>query len=482
MSNKLNLLKKFITYIPGHIVPAFFTFLSAYIFTRIFNENDYGFFILILSVINPIRQVIGNWLQQSTARFIPMVKTKDELKSIKIIIVFNLWAITITTTILGIFTYIIVGEEFKQFILPACLIIIGLDFFDTFNNILMAESRATAFMVNKLINSILTFGFRILLIFLLYQGISGLIWGMAIAPLIYIPIMWVQTEMPHPLTILNKELLATLKTKTIEFLKYGLPMAGYVFAAALLEIGDRYILQFMYGTSAVGEYSASYQLINGGALLLIAPIHLTFYPFLMKYYNKNDKASVGKILAQIIEVFLFFGILITGLIYLFSKDIALFLGEEFREAHVVMPFVFAGVILWHCGLFVHKPIEFNKKTYILFITSMAAAALNFLLNLFMIKQFGYMGAAYTTFLSYLFYLFVTGYIGRKFLPWKLNLKKMIIQIFFIGISVAILFFVKYYFETHFSYFLSIIITLIFASIFFIILIYYVFKTMIKNNK
>ncbi len=439
----VNLIKKIIIYVPSKMIPAFISLASASIFTRVFSTKEYGNYSLALSMAALLIAVLSQWLHQSINRYLPGIKLEEAKKEFKQNAVFGLIINLVILIIISILCFPIMNYllsvEFKKIVL-FCMMYIFTQMIFIFNGmILQAEMKAKQYTKFTVINASIRFAVAILLIFTIKRDIAFLFLSTVISNLLLIPFLMKVTNINHRYHFFNRSVRKKCFLKVQEFLKYGIPISGWFIASIILNVGDRYVIQFFHGSEQVGIYAANYNFINGSIMLVTTPIVLATHPFLIRAWNTAKKESAAKWLGIITQLIFIFGLLLISLVWLFSGDIAnIFLGKTFREGYVVMPIIIAGMVMWNLGMYAHKPFEFMEKTKELFLVAMVTALLNIVLNVIVVPVYGYVGAAYTTFISYAFYTVLVGVLGRRILNWKLGWKKMIPYMGFIVVTTYII--------------------------------------------
>ena len=199
----------------------------------------------------------------------------------------------------------------------------------------------------------------------------------------------------------------------LEYWKYGLrfsvPLIIHTISLYVLSQSDKIFITKMCGTEDTAIYSLAYQyailitlITNAINEAWIPWFHDTCYAKKYEEIRKNVKPIV--MLSCIICV---------GCVAVSPEAIFILGGDQYAEGvWVVIPAAIG--ILAQC-LFTHYvTIEVHhKKTIYISVGTLAAAALNILLNWIFIPQFGYIAAAYTTLFCY-GVLFLVHFIITRF--------------------------------------------------------------------
>lgn len=420
-----SMLHQLLRYLPGSLLPAAVSVVSTAIFTRIFQASEYGQYVLVTSVTSLLVVVVSQWLQQSTNRFLPQAMQDGSTGSVKSVIVRVLSLITLAI-LAGAFVLWLVSRWYSwdtNLIVSGAAILLVTCLAGTMLAALQAQMLAKQYSLFRVLESVLRLAITLALVFFIARTPLALLWGHALSTGILLVPLWLAADL-KPRTP-GSAFRPTAKERDVlnTFLAYGVPFTGWFFAANLLDVGDRYVLQWLRSSAEVGIYAANYTLISGAVGVLVSPVHLAAYPSMMHAWAKGDRKQVARAIGTIVEVLLVGGILLVGFIYIYSLDLArVLLGPEFREGHIIMPVVLAGFVAWQVGMYTHKPLELHNKTGLMMIVGLATAGFNVLINLIAVPRYGYIGAAYTTFFSYFLYALIIGVIGRKYVPWTFPTK------------------------------------------------------------
>lgn len=423
------ILLRIATYAPGSLVPAALTLVTSMVFTRVFSAAAFGTYSMFLVVANPVKLVLTTWLSQSIGKFLPSASTVQGRQEAKEAIFCSTMVIIGVESVLGVgafaVAYPLLPSGQRGLLLPMVAFVVVTSLFEILGTVFAAEHRAKDYVSYKLIDSVVTFGLRLLLVSaLINMDIRLMFWSVVLSNLVLIPFMWARSGLLRPSRILRAMNTPHTRRLTWAFVRFGVPMTLWFLSSILLDVGDRYVINYLLGKAPVGVYDANYRLIAGSAALLVVPITMTLHPYLMSVSARGDAEHIGKVIGTIVENLLIVGVLAVGLTWVFHTDIALImLGAEFREGSVVMPLVLAGVFFFNIGTFVHKPFEIQGRPGTMVAFGAISAVANLVFCFVLIPPYGIVGAAYATLLAYLLYPVGVGVLGRRIFPWRIDLRR-----------------------------------------------------------
>ena len=423
------LLKRVVSYAPSSLLPAALTLATSMIFTRVFSAAAFGVYSLFLIVAIPTKLVFTTWIAQALGKFVPQEQTADGLQQAKEATFLAIGIAFCCESFLGLAAVAssgsLLSDGQRSYLAPMIAFVVISSVFELLATVLAAEHRAKEYTTFRVTDSVLTFLLRLLMVSALFRmGLTLMFWSIAASNGLLLPLLWIRAGLPRP-----GRLVALLRSPLIRgtvraFAKFGVPMTVWFLSGILLDVGDRFVINYFMGPAPVGIYDASYRLISGTAVLMVMPVTITLHPYLMSISGSGDAQQIGKVIGSIVENMVLIGIVAVGVTALFSRDIAnLLLGAQFREGHVVMPIVLAGVLFSNVGLFAHKPFEIIGRTRPMVTFSLVSAVANVALNIVLVPIFGYLGSAYATLLSYVLYTVCVGFGGRSVFPWRIDLRR-----------------------------------------------------------
>lgn len=184
---------------------------------------------------------------------------------------------------------------------------------------------------------------------------------------------------------------------------FGLPTLPASFAAIILQIADRPILQSIAGDSAVGMYQAAYKL-GIPMMMAVTVFEYAWKPFFLQHYSDRGARDLFS------RVLTYFTLLCAGIFLLtglFIEYVGLlpFVGGRFIPAQYMSGLGIIPIILgayYFLGIFTNLTVGVylrRRTKYLPFITG-AAALVNVALNFALDPIYGMWGAAWATLGAY----------------------------------------------------------------------------------
>ncbi|MCM1179246.1 MAG: flippase [Clostridium sp.] len=193
---------------------------------------------------------------------------------------------------------------------------------------------------------------------------------------------------------------------------------GLNFACSIYMSLDKTMLGVICGDKEVGLYSAAIK-INRLVLQLILSIGTVILARLSYLYANRERETFNRLFLKVFNYVLFLTVPSTaGLILLSKQVLGLLSGNEYLEADITSKILSLIIIIIGASnlLSVQIFIAIGKEKYSL-LASGAAAFINFLSNLFLIPQYGKVGAAISTVMAETIALIVCVYFARKIIDF-----------------------------------------------------------------
>lgn len=185
---------------------------------------------------------------------------------------------------------------------------------------------------------------------------------------------------------------------------------------------DTVMLSIMKGDDVVGYYNASYNIIDGLSPIIAGSVAGATLPLMSKYYTLKDKKDELKnIYLQSLQLVFTFGLCISIITTIFAdKIIQLLYGDGYsNSAASLQILIWAFFIICVSTLSSSFLNAINKQRIVVIGTGLGALS-NVILNLLLIPQYSFIGAAFATVVTELLGFIIYFYYTIKFLDLKLE--------------------------------------------------------------
>lgn len=211
-----------------------------------------------------------------------------------------------------------------------------------------------------------------------------------------------------------------IKIDFYELIKYAYPFIFSMGIAVLFQAVDKISLNIYCDYATVGVYSSAMSMVH-----IFAIIQTTFNtlwsPMAIEHYTKNPKdKSFYQKGNEVITIIMFF----LGINLILFKDIlALFLGEKYREAAFVFPFLIFNPIMYTISETTVNGLVFMKKSKCQVIVSIGACITNIIGNMILVPMLGSKGAAISTGISYIVFFSLRTILSNRYYYVDFKLRK-----------------------------------------------------------
>lgn len=196
-------------------------------------------------------------------------------------------------------------------------------------------------------------------------------------------------------------------------LVYGVPLMILESLELVLRLSDRYMIEAMIGASALGQYSASYNLSTYIDLIILVAMVQALKPAYMHLWEAEGREKTQAFLADFFRVFLIAGIPFVTLFAITAPHLLGFLaGPKYEAGTVIIPYLAISNLLQGSIHILTAGLYIFKDTKALVTWSCIATVTNISLNLIFIPLYGITGAAMMTLLA--FAVFTVGVSMRAF--------------------------------------------------------------------
>lgn len=418
---KNGFLKNFMIIGSGTFISMFIGFITTPIITRAVDPNAYGEYSVFILYSSIAVMVLYLGMDQSLVRFFydeDSMEYKHSLlyKCIKvplllclmaflislIILKTNLWSFELGNTVF----FLLCVYTFVQVIYRFSLLLVRLQY--------KSKIYSALGIINKVVYVTLA------LAFLYFGKISDsilLILALTIAAIICLIVSIVcEKEIWYGKNYASNKCTIDV----LSLVKYAFPYVFSMGITILFQTADKLALNAFGSYSDVGIYSSTMTLVNVFAIVQTS-FNTLWAPMAVEHYNKEpEDRSLYYKGNQIITVVMFF----IGLTLILFKDIfALLLGEKYREAAYILPFLIFNPIMYTISETTVNGLVFMKKSKYQVVVAIGACIVNIIGNAILVPELGCRGAAISTGLSYIVFFTLRTFLSNKYFYVDFKLKR-----------------------------------------------------------
>ena len=386
------------------VLPGIMGLISVILIIKIIGTEEYGKYSIVYSFVLTLTAFCGGWLSQALLRYYPgnndnKIIENQAIIGLLISVVFGI------LILLGI--YIIKGNILFQYtnIFLVIFFFISVLLYQFQISVYRSQIRPNVVIIVSSIQSILSLAIPLFFIYFFGSEVKYIILGLTIAYLgptiknIFFKTLLIQKLLEF------KEISNLL---LFELFKFGWPLSIWLTVSLSLQFFDRFFINYYFDNNLTGIFAGFYDLVVRTYSILIFPITMAVHPRMMSLWNKSnylDAISIWKI-AMLIQLIIFSCIYI--IVNLFFEEISYSLLWIFSDLnpqyfYLLIPLLIGGFI-WQFALLIHKPIELNKKTYLMLISIAIALIVNLFGNIVFLPKYGLIATAYTFILSGILYI------------------------------------------------------------------------------
>ena len=197
-------------------------------------------------------------------------------------------------------------------------------------------------------------------------------------------------------------------------LAFGIPLIPERISTFVLNISDRLFIAEMESLENVGLYAVGSQ-VGMVILVLTGALLQSFIPF--QYEKMTNLTRINKIkIVQYTYIFMIILIIVFLVLILFTPIIFSVLNKEFISGSVFVFWIALGYLFEALYNIFYQYLIYLNKTRMIAVITLLGVLTNLVLNYLLIKEFGTIGAAYSTLISYALIATITFIIANRIFP------------------------------------------------------------------
>ena len=394
--------KESLIYGTGHVLTRLITFLLLPIYTHVFSPEEYGVVSLAYAFMGFSMMFYRYGMDTALMKYSVQLNTDNKTAYISSIYILQLFSsIIFSTTLYLLRDYVsapILGVANPDWIIILAGILMLDNLWSHHVLLLRAENKPVSYIFFNLLNVILTMALNILFVVKYGLGIKGvLISNLCASSIVFI------FSLPIIIKRINLSLIKSNAIKDV--IIFGLPFLPAGIFTMVMQLSNRYMLEWLEGTYSVGLFSAGYKLGIFG-LIIVMGFNMGWTPYFLKRIQEGEAKKEFSFVASIFLGFLGFIVIMISIwmpeIIRFKIGSNYLIGNSFWSAEKVVSIVLIGYFFF--GTYVIQlPGVYAKEitTWIPIFRAIGAIS-NISLNIILIPKYGVLGSAWATAISFVF--------------------------------------------------------------------------------
>ncbi len=317
----------------------------------------------------------------------------------------------------------------REYVWLVVLYVLLADVHAVFSQYVRAVDRTALFAGQGILNTSLVILFNVLFLYFLDLGVTGYVLSVVFGNLLTALFLFFKAELWRvfrPAKV-QKHLMG-------ELLRFSLPLIPTTLCWLITDLSDRSMVTYFCGEEINGIYSAAYKIPT--IVNLVSSVFLQAWQF-SAIAESSDGEECGRFYSQVYSGFLSVIMIGTvGLILLSRHLTALLLNSSYHGANEFMPILLCAVAMEAIVSFLASVYMVRKRSVRSFVTALAGAGSNVILNLLLIPTVGAIGAAIATLASYSIVMVVRLVDVPRIIRFRRNLLRLSVSLLLIFAAAA----------------------------------------------
>lgn len=409
------------------------------IYTRIIDPTEYGLYALATATLGFLLMFLPMGIATAAFRFYFEYKKKNSLDklygtSIVFLLLFGSIGAIALIAFSGIISSALGADELKVLLIIIALIIPFQLLVMLFQNMIRIQERIITYSISLVVLAYAGAGVGIALVLLGYS-VKGILIGNLIAVIVVLSFLLIAER---------KNISFSTQIKTFKRLEsFGFPLIFVNVGAWIIQLSDRYMLQYFCGEAIVGLYSVSYTVAGVIGLFFMSPLSLVLGPKFLRIWENEDKERALTTVGNVINLTILAILPIYLILCIEAKTIiGILTTERYLAGAIIIPLVAGASVIYPFTWLQQTSFSFVEKTKSVPSIFGASAFTNVLLNILLIPKFDMMGAAFATLISYIVLFILLWWKGQRILKLPYDPK-------YIGkcVGISVIFLAILLFET-----------------------------------
>lgn len=419
-------------YTASNLLTRGLAFLLLPLYTRVFSPEEFGTLDYLTAVGGFISVTVALEIAQGLARFVP--ERLDDPAARRAYASTSLWFTVFSYTLMVTLVLVFqreLAETLLDSALKADLIVVASIAFWVNGLVYLVQSqlrwelRARASSLLSIVSALLVIVFTLVMVVWLRWGLAGALLAQILGGLVALVPGFYLTRSSYGLEF------DWLRLRRM--LAFSVPLIPSSVGVMVALYVDRLVIKELMSLSDVGLYGVGYKVAMVVSLALVG-FRGALTPLV---YAHHKKESTPSDLARIFRIFCAFALLLFASLSLFAQPIiGLLAPESYSPAALVVPILVLSVLF--SSMYIFAPgLDIEKRTGMIAIINISAAALNTALNFAFIPVWGIEGAALATLVSFFCAFCMYMWFSQRLYPVPHEWRKLLPAFAMVVIAVVL---------------------------------------------
>lgn len=398
------------------------SFFLVPLYTSVLSTEEYGIADYVNVTINLLYPILTMVIVEAEVRF--ALDPKEDKK--QIFTFSNTIGLLAIVVALVIAPLLMLNSILREWYLYLILGLISWILYEILLHFALGLDRVSTASSAGVINTFATIVFTIISLVILNLGVTGYLVSSTLGNVVAAIYIFIREKC---YTYYTGRIENSLKKR---MLKYSIPMIPNSIAWWLNNSADKYMVEYFYDASTMALLSVAYRIPS----VLTTVISIFVSAWRLSSVDKFGSEENKTFFRNIYKLFNLVLSLTTIVCLAFTQELAQFLFQaDFFEAWKIVPFLLVAYVFQGESTFLGSVFTADKKTNVLFVSTILGSLVNVVLNYFLIPVYGNAGAAFATLCGYFVICLIRYIYALKIMPLGVHMKDE-------GLSILIIIFIS----------------------------------------
>lgn len=402
-------------------------FLLTPLYTNILSTTEYGIVDFISTTINFVYPILTLAISDATLRY-----ALDKYSSKQSVLLNSLIFTFLSVIILILMTPFIIrtDNDVKEYWFFFIIIYALFSIHNCLSNFIKGIGKTFLFALQGFVQTITLVVSNLIFLLIIRNGIYGYLYSLIICHIFPILVIIIGSKIHQ--YIKNPKLDMYLMK---DMLKYSIPMIPTILAWSINTSIDKYMIIGFVGISASAVYGVAHKIPSLITSILTIFSNAWQLSAISNHGNSDESHFYSKVYCYLDRFSVFGCLFVIACSKIFA--IILFANDYFVAWQYVPMLTISAMFSSHSG-FLAAAFRAEKKTRSLFISVAVGSILNTLINFFLIKTIGTLGAAFATAISFFFVWLIRFKMVQKIVTIVINFRLTIVNYLLLFLSSMIM--------------------------------------------